>query len=422
MKTKPFFTTGFLILFFLSSCHREATVAVYDTEPLHDKYNKSHPLADSIQVIIDNYVKKGMPGISVAIHTEADGLWLGTSGVAQIENNIPLTVNHSFHSASVAKTYMVTTAMTLVEEGILDLDKTISTYLPVEKYGTIPNYNSATIRNLIGHTSGIPDIIDNAKHITDYFNNLMADFDTEYYLDNIRKKKADFEPNERVSYSNTNTVLLALVMDEASGRKHEDLVSERIINKLNLKNTFYKNEEGYPAPKTLVNTYLDIKGNGELQNISKVQRNFDVISIAHDAMMASPHDYLQFIHALFNGKLISESSLAEMKKYTPFTVNEEGKKKHKVDYIGEAGGLASMRLTTGEVRFGHDGGSLGGANCVWYYPNHKAAIVISSNFGGFIGSANSDLLYNYVIGFEGTLFGELEQVVLGLEKKEKVEN
>ena len=311
---------------------------------------------------------------------------------------------HVFHSASVAKTYHVVAAMTLVEEGKLELDKTIDQYLPTNVCSALPNRSSATIRQLMNHTSGIPDFIENTEHVLDYFNDLMRQFTTEEYLDYICGDDPDFAAGSRVSYSNTNTVLLALIMDNITG-SHSKLISERIIQPLGLAHTFYKEEAGYPAPVNAVNTYVDTKGNGLLINSTDIERNFAAMNIGHDAMMATAHDYYLFIKALFEGQILSPSSIEQMldlQKY-PSSID-----------MGEGLGLEIVKTPLRDLtRAGHNGGSLGAANNVFYYLENGTTIVICSNFGGFLETPLSQKFYSALIGNKRTLLGEVELLLFG---------
>jgi D-alanyl-D-alanine carboxypeptidase len=364
--------------------------------------NDHHPKAEKLQALLDEYVQKGLPGISMVVYTPEEGQWMGVSGVSRIEDATPMQTCNVFHSASVAKTYHAVAAMTLVEAGKLELDKTIDHYLPDWVCTDLPNRTTATVRQLMNHTSGINDFIGNTDHMLDYFNNLMRTFTTAQYLDYVCGKSPDFEPGAKINYSNTNTVLLALIMDEIAGN-HADVISEHIIQKLNLQATFYKNEQGYPAPAGAVNTYVDTKGNGQLINSTSIERNFAQMSIGHDAMMASAYDYYLFIRALFEGALISQASLDEMLEFVPYNASID---------MGEGLGLSVVKTPLlGLTRAGHDGGSLGAANNVHYYPEKGAAIVICSNFGGFVDGPLYELMYSPLIGNKRKLIGQVERLL-----------
>lgn len=289
--------------------------------------------------------------------------------------------------------------MSLIEEGKMKLDDTIDELLPDSVCKDLPNRSTCTVRQLMNHTSGIPDFIEELTHVLDYFQDLSQTFTTEEYLGYICNEKPDFKAGTKTEYSNTNTVLLALIMDNVDGN-HADVISKKIIQKLNLKNTFYKNEIGYPAPDGAVNTYYDLKGNGKMVNSTIYERNFADMSIGHDGMLASAHDYYLFIEGLFSGKLLNEESVNEMIVPAPY---------NSAVTRGEGLGLEITEAPLGDLtRIGHNGGSLGAANNVFYYPEKDTYIITCSNYGDFINGPLSSFNWSGLIGNKQTLLGELE--------------
>lgn len=393
----------FIILLAISSvlfaCSKEILRPVQDCENHIDLLNNEHPLAEEIQSLMEKYVKLGFPGITVLVHTPKDGKWIGSAGVSRIEDQKPMENCNIYHSASVAKTYHVVAAMTLVEAGKLELDKSIDNYLPSWICADLPNRKTATVRQLMNHTSGIPDFIAKIDHVLDYFQDLYGNFTTEEYLDYVCGSKSDFSAGEGLRYSNTNTVLLALIMDNVAGN-HADLITEQIIEKLGLEETFYKNEKGYPAPPGAVNTYVDIKGDGTMINSTDIERNFAQMNIGHDAMLASANDYFLFLQALFNEELLPKERIDEM-----LSIVEN----QSTIVWGQGLGLEIVKTPLLNLtRTGHNGGSLGAANNVYYYPEKDSYIVTCSNFGDFIDSPLTQYAWSPLIGNRRTLLGELE--------------
>ncbi len=378
-----------LLLFLIccqTACQKEFSELLNETEVRIVNDNREHSKATEVQRIIDSYVARGLPGISIVIDIPNEGILRSAAGYSKIEDQTPMEIHHVFNSGSVAKTYHVTAALMMMEEGILDIDKTIDTYLPDWVCDDLPNGRSATVKQLMNHSSGIPDFIENIDHVLDYFHDLQRDFTQEEYLNYICGTKAYFEPGADHWYSNTNTVLLALIMDEISGN-HADVITQKIINRLGLKQTFYKNELDYPVPAGAVNTYYDTKGNGEIINSTEIQRNFDRVSIGHDGMLASANDFHLFLKALFENKLVSRPTLETMVKF----------------------GLGlDIELVRGDnsAKIGHDGASFGAANQVYFYNEISAIMVVCSNFGDFFNGPLSDLYREMVVELEAVLFAE----------------
>ncbi|MEO6000091.1 MAG: serine hydrolase [Chitinophagaceae bacterium] len=107
------------------------------------------------QALLDEYVKKGVPGLVVLIKTPNEGLWIGTSGYSGIEVKTPMQKCNIVYSASIGKTFFAVAIMKLAEEGKLNLDDKINQYLHVDICDKIPSGNTATIRNLLGQRAGI---------------------------------------------------------------------------------------------------------------------------------------------------------------------------------------------------------------------------------------------------------------------------
>lgn len=390
------------IFVFFQSCSKEIILPVTNNSTEEIDFNQNHPKAIALEGIMEKYIKLGYPGLTVLIDTPEGGKWIGSKGVSRIENQMAMTNHNIYHSASVAKTYHAVAAMILVEEGRLDLDGVIDQYLPEWICENLPNRKTATIRQLMNHTSGVPDFIGDTDHILDYFHNLLRVFTTEEYLSYVCGDDPDFPAGEGTFYSNTNTVLLALIMDEVAGN-HADLLTEKILKKLDLEHTFYKNEKGYPAPEGAVNTYLDIRGNGNMINSTEYERNFAAMNIGHDGMLASAHDYYLFIKGLFSGQLISTESLMEMMDYSAYPSPVKR---------GEGLGLEVTVAPLGTItRVGHNGGSLGAANNVFYYPERDTYIITCSNFGDFIEGPLNNYNWSALIGHRGTLLGEIESLL-----------
>jgi D-alanyl-D-alanine carboxypeptidase len=224
-------------------------------------------------------------------------------------------------------------------------------------------------------------------------------------LNYVCGKKASFPPTTKVEYSNTNTVLLALILDKLVGN-HADVLTKELFQPLGLTHTFYKNEKDYPAPAGVVNTYIDMRGNGSLINSTVIERNFAQMNIGHDAMIASAFDYMTFMHSLFNEKIVNRTSLDTMMNMVVFPNNSNIK-------IGFGLGLEMIYAEKYQVmRAGHNGASLGAANNVFHYVEPNITIAICSNFGDFMPNPLGKLFYHWNIGTEGRVLGDIERVLL----------
>ena len=325
----------------------------------------THPKGAAFQQLLDDYVKRGLPGLVMFVKSP-EGMWNGAAGYARLETRERMTPMHLHHAASIAKTYTATAIMMLVDEGKIVVDAKINAYLPRKITDKIGNGNEATVRHLLNHTSGIRDWQnDEIKSEIDFGNDPYGAYPPERLLEYISGKPAHFPPGSQARYSNTNYLLLALIMDHVLGESQAGFVSKRIIKHLGLENTYYKNEPGYPRPPGLVNSYEDAFGNGTLRNITDLAIQSIKRYWGHAGYIASSHDYARFIEALFNGELVSAVSLQEM-------MPRDG---------GYYGFGLYFHFTPYGRGIGHNGGGPETQTHRHYYPDSKTTLVLLTNAG-----------------------------------------
>lgn len=152
-------------------------------------------------------------------------------GYADFKNKIPLTKDSVFNIASIGKQFTAAVVMLLVERGLIGLDDSLSKYLP-----EVP-YDNITIRQMLTHTSGLPE---QNELMFKYWNsdNPVTNRDVVEYLIKY-KPAAAFKPGENFKYCNTNYSLLALIVEKVTKQKFEDFVTKNIFMPLEMKQTRY---------------------------------------------------------------------------------------------------------------------------------------------------------------------------------------
>jgi D-alanyl-D-alanine carboxypeptidase len=334
------------------------------------------------QAVLDKYVNKGLPGVAVLIRTPGEGLWIGASGYARIEDKTPMQKCSIVYSASIGKTYCAVAIMKLAEEGKLNLDDKMMDYLPADIYNQIPNGNSATIRHLLGHTAGIPNFDEGTSFIADVLNDPF-DIETGDLIKYEYGKNPLFKPGEGYKYSSTGYELLAMLIDEVTGENHSKYYTSHIFQPLGLSNTYYKNEPGFPKPEGLVNCYFDRLGDGKIENVSDVNNYLTRVFTGSDGIMASVYDYYIFIESLVKGNLVSDESFDQMTDWRDtysWTNNQYG--------LG-----LQKRDTPYGYKIGHDGDAMGAGADMFYFPEHDITIVTATNLGTFL-DTDLPMIYN----------------------------
>ena len=386
MKRKSQYIVVIVVLFLIvsTSCKKEVDFLNVSEECNINFYDSSNqnPKAQDYLKLLDKYVQKGLPGLALLVKTPEQGLWVGASGYSNIETKSKMKICNIVYSASIGKTYCAVAVMQLVDQGKIQLEDKINLYLGSNICDKIPNGNSATIRDLLGHTSGIPNFETGTDFIADVLNDPFS-ITTPDLIEYEYNKKPLFGAGEDYKYSSTGYELLAKIIDNVTHENHCKYYTSNIFAPAGMVNTYYKQEEGFPIPPGLVQCYFDRLGNGKIENISATNNYLTKIFTGSDGIMAPVYDYYLFINALVNGNLVNEESFAEMTTWRDtysWTTNQYGL------------GLQKRETKYGN-KIGHDGDAMGAGADMFYFPESDVFIVSATNLGTFL---DTDLsrLYN----------------------------
>src|SRR4051812_18179716 len=161
-------------------------------------------------------------------------------GLANVELNVPNSTSTRFHIASISKPFTAAAVLLLEERGQLSIDDPLTKYFPGN-----PNGDTITLRNLLMHTSGIPNINDFPEYAT-----LSA---THHTLDELiavfRDKSLDFPTGTKYAYSNSNYNLLARVIELASKQSYRDFMQANIFTPLKMDSTSVDDDASVIIPE-----------------------------------------------------------------------------------------------------------------------------------------------------------------------------
>ncbi|MBK8347226.1 MAG: beta-lactamase family protein [Saprospiraceae bacterium] len=149
MKNFRYLFIGIVTYIFISGCTSDG---IDKTSDCTGSSPTIHPKSAIYQSVIDKYTKAGLPGIAILVR-DKNGLWIGASGKADIEQNIPMKPCVISKGASTTKTFIGTLTLLLAEEGKLSLDDKIEKWLPQKVIEDVKNAKSSTVRMLLNHTS-----------------------------------------------------------------------------------------------------------------------------------------------------------------------------------------------------------------------------------------------------------------------------
>ncbi|UQW99553.1 serine hydrolase domain-containing protein [Streptomyces sp. RerS4] len=297
------------------------------------------PDLDALVKALDNARAAGAPGAMARI-SGRDGVWNKTVGVRDTTTGAAMDTKARFRIGSVTKTFSTVVLLQLVAEKKIELDSPVNHYLP----GLLPD-DRITVRHLLTHRSGLAD------YTNAMFNDTVPGFEAVrnkvFTYDELVKlslsEPRTTEPGVSYAYSNTNFVVVGMLIEKASGRPVAKEYERRIIKPLGMRNT------SYVHPRT------EIKGlhvNGYLTpdqaGLPLVDSTEQTVSWAQSAgaMISNAADLNTFTSALVTGKLLSAPLLDQMLTMTPTDATN-------TRFYGL--GLRRYDLSCGTSVYGHTG-------------------------------------------------------------------
>ena len=196
----------------------------------------------SYQQLIDNAVSDDIPGIILRVESP-DSLFVGSAGVADRHSGAPMQVDHQMPAGSAGKPMIALLTQQLATQGLLALDGTLADWLPASLVAQIPHGNDITLRQLLNHSSGIYNFTDNAAYQASAGDNpdkLKTDAD---YIDYGLNQPAYFPPGEGFHYSNTNYLLIGLILERVLGEHPAAALRQQLLTPLALDATYFAGVE-----------------------------------------------------------------------------------------------------------------------------------------------------------------------------------
>lgn len=266
----------------------------------------------------DRLAEKNKAMGSLMLAKDGKVLYTRTIGYSQINGTekTPLTSATRYRIGSVTKMFTATMIFQLIEQGKLKLSDTLSQFFP-----EIPNAGKITIWHLLAHRSGIPDFADGSGRSKPKTHDKI--------LAIIAQRKPDFEPGAKYAYSNSGYIVLGYIIEKISGKPYSKALQGMVLSKAGLKDT-YAGEGLTDVSKQESFSYRYIS------DWKQETETYLSVSGGAGAMISTPADLIQFIQSLFDGKLVSQNSLNQMKQdklgMETFTYNDN-------TFYGHAGGI-----------------------------------------------------------------------------------
>lgn len=312
---------------------------------------------------IKEEIRQGhLPGFAIGVVKNGKLIYSQGFGLAKLGSDKPVTSKSLFHMASVTKTFVATAIMQLVENGKIDLDKPLTAYLPYFRMND-PRYGAITIRQMLSHTSGIPDTIDYHWDKPEYDSGAL-----ERFVRSVANQPLVGAPGEKFAYSNTAYEMLGDVIAKVSGESFEDYVQHNILTPLGMKDSTLLVREA--NAQLLTSPHVTENGTLVVSKIFPYNRAHSPSS----TLYSSIEDMSRWAIANLNrgeldGRRILKRETVEL-MWQP-VVNALGKKEGISWFTAESGGHRFVM---------HSGGDVGFESLLVLAPDDSIAVVAMINF------------------------------------------
>lgn len=329
-------------------------------------------LKKQVQQKLDEWHKSGkFPGATVGVvlaNGESFGLAVGYS---DRETRTPMRPTDRMLAGSTGKTFAAATALQLAADGKLLLDEKVSAYLGKESwFPRLPNSSDITVRQLMNHTSGLVRYEFKDTFTKDLTANPEKVWKPAELLSYLLDEKPPFEAGKGWDYSDTNYIVLGMIIEKVTGKKFYDVANKRIVTKLKLSNTIPQDGlvltgvvQGYAGEKNPFGGKDEMISNGRFI----INPQFEWTG---GGWATTSEDLARWAKLMYEGKAFDESMLPQML---------DGVSAPMLGRETKYGLGVIIRKTAAGTSYGHSGFFPGYMTDMMYFPDKKTAIAVQVN-------------------------------------------
>lgn len=339
-------------------------------------------LNDSVVALLNATVKeKKIPGITFSIIDNRGEIKNYVAGYSDVEKEIKLTTSNVFLSGSIGKTYAATLVFQLVESGKIDLSKNYIDYFPeIDWLTNLPNIYDITVDMLLQHTSGLPRYVLKPEIWNALHENPNKIWTYEERLKVIFNDDPVHESGKGWAYSDTNYILLGMLIEKVTGEPYYSLVRDNIFKSSQLSNTYPSNKR---VIENLAQGYSRLPEGFHVPNKTVIEKKYFMnpqLEWTGGGMASTTEDLAKWAKLYYEGKLVSKSSLNGITTPNPNGKNVEGTSSY---------GMGSFIYTTKHGKaYGHTGFMPGFNSIFIYYPKLGIAAAMNINCDYAVGVLN----------------------------------
>jgi len=334
----------------------------------------AYPQVPRLQLLLDSLRTAGnFPGLSFAMVHKDNASTAFTAGFNDKEKNVLLKRSDRLLQGSVGKTYVSAIVLQLIKERKINLDEMVSAYLGgYEWYSKIPNAADITVRMLMNHTSGVMRYEFKEKFTRDLSNNPSKSWKPEELLSYVLGEQGAFKAGEGWEYSDTNYILLGMIIEKVTGRTYYQLLQETILQPLKLTNTLPSDKQnlgglaqGYAGSENEFGGQDRVIG---ADGLFIINPQFEWTG---GGIYSTTTDLAKWGKLLYEGKIVDTSLL--LSSAVPAKLGRDTK--YALGVI--------IRPTSLGIAYGHSGFFPGYMTELLYFPEHQISAAIQCNSSDF---------------------------------------
>ena len=313
--------------------------------------------------------KHHLPGVVVALIDDQDIIWQEAFGLANIEKNMPATLNTTYRVGSITKLFTAIEIMRLYEEGLLNLDAPITDYLPDFSIKTrLPESAPITIRSILAHRSGLP----RNSNLPEWYWDAGTDIFKEM-TKSIKNTYTAFPVGYRYKYSNLTFNILAQIIEDIRKALFPFYIKDNLLSPIGMKDsTFLSDQLADKDNIAMGYSYQDGKNNPLNQ--------YDIIALASGNLYSTIGDICQFARFIFRG---GEANGTQIIKQETLRMMFQEQYSRPIDPETHGLGWFTNRNRLSELVVSHSGGINGTSSQLMLMPDKKLGIVTFANSEGY---------------------------------------
>ncbi len=329
-------------------------------------------LKTALQLKLDEWHKAGsFPGATLGVVLANGESFSLAVGYSDRESKTPMKPTDRMLAGSVGKTFAAATALQLIKEGKIGLDDKIEKYLGHEPwFSRLPNAKDITVRQLMNHTSGLVRYEFKEQFTKDLTANPDKVWKPAELVAYLLDEKPPFEAGKGWDYSDTNYIVLGMIIEKVTGRNFYDEANRRLIKPLKLTDTIPQEGprlkgvvQGYAGPNNPFGGTDPMIVNGKFA----INPQFEWTGGGY---ASTAHDLARWAKMIYEGKAFAPELLPQV---------VEGVAAPMLGRESKYGLGVIIRRTAAGTSYGHSGFFPGYMTDMMYFPDHKIAVAVQVN-------------------------------------------